>query len=394
MERFNQGRYDFMECKALFDKIDEHNGEYVKVWEDICNIESPTAYKEGVDACSAYLAKIAENRGWKIERKKMENVGDVLVFTMNPKSDAKPFALSGHLDTVHPVGLFGTPAVRIDGNKMYGPGTMDCKGGVVAGMLAMHALEEIGFDKRPVMMLLQTDEEVGSSLSEKATINYICEKSKDAVGFINLEGYTKGEVCIARKGVVTFTFKITGIEAHAANCAKRGASAILEAAHKIIELEKLKDHEGLTCNCGVIKGGSVQNTVPGYCEFKANIRFATYEQYEWVKKYAQDIANTVCVNGCTCELVQSSFRICMTYEDRNAVLLEQMNDIWEKNGFTRLKGEMHNGGSDAADVSAYGIACIDCLGTTGGGIHSPNEYSNIDSLAENAKRIASVIKFI
>ena len=44
-----------MKCKALFDKIDELNDEYVKVWEELCNIESPTAYKIGVDACSEYL---------------------------------------------------------------------------------------------------------------------------------------------------------------------------------------------------------------------------------------------------------------------------------------------------------------------------------------------------
>lgn len=381
----------FMESRALFDKIDELNLEYVSIWEELCNIESPTSCKEGVDACSAYLARIAQKHGWKIEKKEIKCSGDVLCFTMNQDAKGQPFALSGHLDTVHPVGTFGTPAVKIEGNKMYGPGVLDCKGGIVAGLLAMHALEDMGYDKRPVMMLLQTDEEVGSSQSEKATINYICEKAKDAVGFINLEGYTEGEVCIARKGVVTFTFKITGIEAHAANCAKRGANAILEAAHKIIELEKLKDHTGLTCNCGVIKGGTVQNTVPGYCEFKANIRFSTYEQYEWVKEYAQDIASTVFVNGCTCELVQSSFRICMPFEERNVELLEKMNDIWEENGFTRLKGVKHNGGSDAADVSAYGIPCIDCLGTTGGGIHSPNEFSNIDSLAESAKRVACVI---
>ena len=65
-----------MECKALFDRIDELNSEYVKVWEELCNIESPTACKEGVDACSAYLAKIAEKHGWKIERKEMKASGD------------------------------------------------------------------------------------------------------------------------------------------------------------------------------------------------------------------------------------------------------------------------------------------------------------------------------
>lgn len=383
-----------MDLKALFDKIDELNEEYVNAWVDVCNIESPTDCKEGVDACGEYFSKMAERCGWKIDKCPQTVAGDVLCFTMNPSSDQKPFALSGHIDTVHPKGLFGYPPVKIEGNKMHGPGVIDCKGGVVAGMLAMRALWETGFDSRPVMMLLQTDEEVGSSISNKSTIKYMCEKAKDSIGFLNLEGSSAGEVCVARKGVVTFTFKIKGIEAHAANCAKRGANAILEAAYKIIELEKLKDHEGLTCNCGVIKGGSVQNTVPGYCEFKANVRYSDYDQYEWVKKYVQKIADTVYVEGCSCEVVQSSFRICMPLEERNVKFLETANDIWEQSGFSRLVGVKHKGGSDAADISDFGIACIDCLGTSGGGIHSPNEYSYIDSLAESAKRIASLIKMI
>jgi glutamate carboxypeptidase len=380
-----------MKCEALFKKIDELNDKYVKVWEDVCNIESPTEYKEGVDACGKYLVELAKKRNWKIEVMPHENAGDSVCITMNPDVDAAPISLSGHLDTVHPVGLFGNPPVKIEGDIMRGPGTMDCKGGIVAGFLAMEALEELGYKERPVMMLLQTDEENGSSQSQKATINYICEKAKDSVAFMNLEGYTDGETCIARKGVLTYTFKITGVEAHAANCAKRGSNAILEAAHKIIELEKLKDHDGLTCNCGVIKGGSVQNTVPGYCEFKANIRFLNVEQLEWVKEYAKKIADTVYVEGCSCELVQSSFRICMEQNQRNVDLLEKMNCIWESNGLPRLVGKRHNGGSDAADVSAYGIPCIDCFGTSGGGIHSPNEFARISSLAESARRISSII---
>ena len=71
------------------------------------------------------------------------------------------------------------------------------------------------------------------------------------------------------------------MEAHSSNCATAGANAICEAAHKIIELEKIKDKHGLTCNCSVISGGTTVNTVPGHCEFKANVRFATQEQQAW-----------------------------------------------------------------------------------------------------------------
>ena len=52
------------------------------------------------------------------------------------------------------------------------------------------------------------------------------------------------------------------------------------------------------------------------------------------------------------------------------------------------------GGSDAADVSAFGIPCVDSLGVVGGYIHSPKEMAYIDSLVESAKRLVLVVKNI
>ena len=367
---------------------------YVKVWEDVCNIESPTKYKVGVDAVGNYFAEMAQVRGWRVERFEHPISGDVVAITMNPDSKEKPITLSGHMDTVHPIGLFGTPAVRIEDGKIFGPGVLDCKGGIVAAALAMDALREVGFDKRPVLLLLQSDEEGGSAGSNKATIGYMCEKAKDSVAFLNLEGYTPGKACIARKGIITFNFKITGIEAHSSRCATDGANAIAEAAHKIIELEKLKDAAGLTCNCGVISGGSVPNTVAGYCEFKANIRFATADQLEWVRGYVKEIADTAHVKGCVCELEQTGFRVAMQYEERNQRLLDRMNEIFEEVGMSTLEAIFGSGGSDAADATAYGIPCLDSLGTAGGRIHSPDEFSYLESLRESAKRLAAVAYYI
>lgn len=381
-----------MNCEKIFAEIDALNDSYIQIWEDVCNIESPTKYKEGVDAVGRYFADMARERGWLVEIFEQPVSGNVVCITMNPDAKGKPLSLSGHMDTVHAVGSFGTPAVRKDGEKIYGPGVTDCKGGIVAGFFAMDALYRCGFDSRPIRLLLQSDEEVGSSFSQKATIGYICEKAKDSVAFLNLEGhaYPSAQVCIQRKGIATFTFAVTGVEAHSSNCATSGANAIAEAAHKIIELEKLKDKDGLTCNCGLITGGTVVNTVPGFCEFKANLRFATQEQLEWVKEHMQKIADTVYVKGCTTEVTLSGFRVAMERVERNLELVEKINRIFEANGLSQLAPAKRKGGSDAADVTAAGIPCIDSIGAGGGSIHSPDEYAYLASLAESAKRIAAI----
>lgn len=375
----------------IFETIDSLYDSYVKIWEDVCNIESPTESKEGVDAVGKYFSDFATARGWQVEYFSQPLVGDVVSITMNPEAKGQLVCLSGHMDTVHPVGMFGTPAVRVEGDKIYGPGVCDCKGGLVVALLAMEALHKCGFNERPVRLLLQSDEEGGSRLSKKATINYICEKAKGSAAFLNLEGYTSGKACIQRKGIVTYTFKVKGIEAHSSSCATHGANAIAEAAHKIIELEKLKDADGITCNCGVISGGTVPNTVAGYCEFKANIRYATAEQLEWVREYIQKVAATTHVEGCTCEAEQFGFRIAMEYAERNAVLLDKINLIFDKVGMSRLEASLSKGGSDAAEVTSCGIPCLDNFGAEGGKIHSPDEYALLKSLVEMPKRLASII---
>ncbi len=380
-----------MNCKNIFAEIDALNEEYTRFWEDVCNIESPTSYKAGVDQCSRYFADWAQKMGFAVEVFSQPVSGDIVTITMNKEAKGTPVALSGHLDTVHPVGMFGTPAVRRDGEKLYGPGVLDCKGGVVAAALAMAALKNCGFTDRPVQLLLQSDEENGSTYSNKATIRHICEKAKNAVAFLNLEGYTAGEACIVRKGIINYTFKITGKEAHASNCATKGANAIREAAYKIVELEKLKDDAGLTCNCGMISGGTVPNTVAGYCEFKINIRFATAEQLAWVNDYVKKIADTVYVPGCTTEIEVFSHRVAMEYTERNQRLLDRMNEIYERNGMPTLAATTHKGGSDAADATVAGIPSIDSLGTEGGGIHSIREWAWLKSLAESAKRLAAIV---
>lgn len=377
----------------LFSEIDELSDEYLDILEDICNIESPTSYKAGVDAVCDYCVSLAEKKGWSTEIFPWDISGNTALITMNPDAKGKPITLSAHMDTVHPVGLFGSPAVRRDGENMYGPGVMDCKGGIAAALLAMDALERCGFTSRPVRLYLQSDEENSSMTSGKATVRQMCRAAEGSEAFFNLEGYVSGTAVLVRKGIIRYRLTVHGKAIHSARCAY-GVSAIAEAASKILELEKMKDVDGLTCNCGIINGGTAVNTVPELCTFTADIRFANGEQLERARAAIKRIAEHTEIEGSHTELEEISFRPAMPHSEANFKLLERMNEIYKKCSLPALQARFCVSGSDAAYITECGIPCIDSIGTEGGNIHSKNEYIKLSSLAESAKRIASVIYFL
>ena len=308
---------------------------------------------------------------------------------MNPDSNEKPICFSAHMDTVHPIGLCGYPPVRYDEEYIYGPGTSDCKGGLASSFMAMTALDEIGFTKRPVKLILQSDEENSSRNSNKTTTAFMCEKAKDAIAFLNCEGYRENKVVCQRKGIRKYKFEISGKACHSARCYD-GSSAILEAAHKIMELEKFKSEDGITCNCGLIEGGTAENTVPEKCTFTADIRFKTDKQMEEAKRFAEEIAAKSFVEGTSCSLTLVSWRYPMEVNEKNLELLNKINEIFEANGIPKHEFIMSNGGSDAADITHYGIPCVDNLGTIGLYEHSIRECAKLSSLKESAKLLSLI----
>lgn len=378
-----------MDCQKLFSLIDSLNERYCGLWEEVCNMESPTAYKEGVDAVGAVFIQMAKERGWLVEVLEHEKAGNAICVTINPEAKAEPVVFSGHIDTVHPVGLFGTPAVRRDETCIYGPGVMDCKGGVVASFLALDALSQCGFTARPVKLIIQTDEETGSRTSGLDTVKFMCEKAKGAIAFLNTEGIQGNTAVLVRKGILRYRYHIFGKAAHSAVCGS-GANAIAEAAHKLLKLETVKDPDTLTCNCGVIEGGTVPNTVAETCSFTADFRFASEEDYEKAQRLAEEIARENTVAGCRCELERMSYRPAMPLRERNSKLLETINGIYRESGLPELTPRVCLSGSDAAYITAAEIPCVDNFGVDGGNIHSIHEFAYLDSLAAAAKRLAAV----
>ena len=382
-----------MTISKLFDEIDILYPKYLDVLEDVAKIESPSRYKKGVDAVGNYFIEMAKVRGWAVEVLTEKTSGNAICITLNPDAKAAPVALSGHIDTVHPVGLFKEPLVRRDENNMYGPGVLDCKGGVVAAFLCMDALDRCGFRKRPVMLIIQSDEEISSIFSDKRTVKFMCDKAKDAIAFLNLEPAQADSAVIARKGIIRFEFTVHGKAGHSSKCFE-AANAVTEAAHKIIELEKMKSENGLTCNCGVINGGTVANSVADTCIFTADIRFATQEQLEEAKETIKKVSECNVIAGCSSDVKEVSFRPAMEKTEINLKLLDKINKINEEIGLPHLAANTSLGGADTAYTTIAGIPCVDSLGVQGKFQHSVNEYIIMNTLASSAKQQAAIALMI
>jgi acetylornithine deacetylase/succinyl-diaminopimelate desuccinylase-like protein len=94
-----------MMVEGLFERIDKLNDAYIKIWQDVCNIESPGIKKEQVDLAGRYIADWAKKKGWKVHIEPIKGAGDIVWITLNPEAEGQGIFLSGHLDTVHPMGL-------------------------------------------------------------------------------------------------------------------------------------------------------------------------------------------------------------------------------------------------------------------------------------------------
>lgn len=378
-----------MPCQQLIKTIDELNETYIAVWEDVCNIESPTAYKAGVDAVGQYCIRLAEEHGWAVEVAPQTVSGDAICITMNPDAAAAPITFSAHMDTVHPVGLFGTPAVHRDDTYIYGPGVVDCKGGVVACLMAMDALQRCGFTARPVQLVLQSDEENSSRTSGKETIRFMCRKAKGSVAFLNAEGFSDGNVVLTRNGIARYKLTVHGKAAHSSRC-ELGANAIAEAAHKILKFETVKQAGEFTCNCGVIEGGTVPNAVAEECTFTADFRYINNEYFEKADRMVYEVAEQNTVAGCTCTAEPFSSRPAMVHTEFNQELVAKMNAIYAACGLPKVGIAHGPGGSDAAYTTEEGVPTVDCVGVQGSAIHSVREKALLSSLGDSAKRMATV----
>ena len=376
-----------MECKKLLDLIDEKFPEYLDFWKDICNIESPSSDKEGVTQVAEYIDAFCRRKGFKVSRQTYANAGDTVLVELPGVETAAPIALLAHMDTVHQKGAFGEPPVTQKGDLLYGPGVVDCKGGIAVALLAMEALQQSGMEHPTLRLILNSDEEDGTYVGEEG-VEFIKDAARGCAAAFNCESGREGLLIVGRKGIFRAKVTVTGKAAHAGAKYFEGVSAIREAAHKIIALEACSAADGITMNCGVIQGGTVSNIVPESCSFLVDVRFRNDKEEQYAIDCLNDIVGRAYVPGSRSTWEVSKRRPAMENTPANRALFEMVAKNAVELGLDELTASESGGGSDSAYTVGVGVPTVCTFGPTGRYIHSVREEADIRALPDRAKLLA------
>jgi glutamate carboxypeptidase len=347
-------------------------------------VESPTSHPAGVNGVLDIIGSWFEGTGASVERTKIDDrFGDILKVRSKPTGSNAGILVLSHVDTVHPIGTLAGPLpFRRDGDKVYGPGVFDMKGGLTLAVAAFRRLARGNVTcPLPITFMFTPDEEVGSVASRQ---HIEAEATRNKYVLVTEPKRNGGRVVTSRKGTGRFLIEARGRPAHAGVAHDKGRSAIRAMAKIILDIEGFTDYaRGITTNVGLVSGGTGVNVIPEYCRINADMRIldlqsaAEMEQRFHALK-SPDPGVEIKVTG---GMLRPPFE--RTAEvDR---LLDKAAAVAATLGFTLESGPRTGGGSDGNFTAALGLPTLDGLGVNGDGAHTHEEHLLVSSIERGTR---------
>ena len=369
---------------------------------ELVNTDAGSFTPAGVTRVADLCQTRFEAGGWEVERHQHRPdqewagapLGDMVV---GRRAGARPVADGGrrllllaHMDTVFDEGTAAARPFRTRDGRAYGPGVTDDKAGVVCGFEAVEVLCDLaGFDDfAAITLVCSPDEEIGSPFS-RPRIEALAGEHDIAVGLAAAR--VNGALVSARKGISAFTVEVTGKAVHAGVRPTEGVNALLEAAHKTVALQGLNGRwDGVTCNVGVLRGGSRTNVVADRATMQVEVRAATTAAFDQAMDEVGRIVAATTVSGARAELLPAHRHPPMERTEAVAALVAEARAVARDLGFE--VGEAATGGAgDANTTAAAGLPTIDGLAPVGGEAHGPTEWLDLDSVVPRTALLAGLL---
>ncbi len=378
------------------DYIAEHREEMLDFLITLVNLEGHYNEKAQVEKVRMFYQSALEKEGFDCEVIEVApDRAGILVATLGSERPSQPIILEGHLDTVHHTGAFGGPnPCRVKDGKIYGPGVVDMKGGMVIALYIAKALNAVGFDKCPIKIIAVCDEEADHVGNDGDIILMdACRGGKIALSF----EVAPENNCLAtrRKAQLVYHIDIKGVGGHAGNNFWEAKNAIFEANRIINEVVTLTNkEEETTVTASVIKAGEQQTAIPDYCRLVFDIRIVSEAERERVIRRFEEVLDHPS-EGYTIKYDLEVAKLKPLQETADVLAVWNfVNDAAIACGYPPFGKILRGGANDAGNIAAAGVPTIDSCGMMGTFAHNIKEYAILESLYTRTEIFATALSEI
>jgi glutamate carboxypeptidase len=373
---------------AAMREISARQDEFLRDLETLVNLDSGTYDRADVEQVGAWVRARCATWGASLTENPGGDYADSFAATIDG-AGRHIVVLLAHLDTVFPHGTAAERPFRIDGTSALGPGTCDMKGGLLAGIYAIEALRNLGFDSFGQLRLIcTTDEEVGAP-SSRAFVERMAEGARAVL--VLEAGRENGDIVGQRRGGGMYRLEVHGRSAHAGVEPQKGRSAILTLSRQVVALQALSNlATGQTVNVGTLRAGTRPNVIPDHAVAEVDLRFNTVADMQALLAQIEAALTREAIEGTTYTWTPVQFRPPWERNDGTEHLADLARAVAGILGFD--VGVAATGGtSDGNFTAARDIPTLDGLGPVGGLDHGPLEYIDIPSIAPRTALLAGLI---
>lgn len=360
--------------------IDSHRDEIIEQWKTLVNLEAESHQLEQLEVVVNHLYRIFTEAGVKCELRETHPEGPkMLIGEIGSGRLGQPIVFSGHYDTVFPKGRFGENPFHIEDGRAYGPGCLDMKGGIIMTLYIIKALEAAGYDERPLRVVFAGDEEGGPY--HNTTPPVFREAAQGCKFALNMEtGPIDNSLCVGRKGAIIGSFTVHGVAAHSGNNFDAGRNAVVDAAYKMLEIDKLTNMEtGTNMNVAVVNGGKMWNQIPDLCEVTYSGRFSSVAEMDRVVKRIEELMSVPYVKGTTTDYKPGLSGNPFEKSPQNLALWSFCSKVSQDLGLGEMGNVVLGGGSDAVQISNVCPTLCSC-GVLGQWNHTEREYAVVETM--------------
>lgn len=378
--------------EALLKKAQAEQKPYLATVEQLVNVDTGTGQEPGLKTVSALLVERLEALGAEVKTSPASpSAGDNIVGTFKG-TGSKSFLLMVHYDTVFLPGTAAKRPFKVEGERAYGPGVADAKGGVAMILHSLKLLQDDKFDGFGTLtVLFNPDEETGSAGSK----TIIAELARQHDYVFSYEPPDKDAVTVATNGINGVMLEVKGKSSHAGSAPEAGHNAAMELAHQMLQLKDLGDPaKGTTVHWTMVKAGDKRNIIPASASAEADMRYSDLSESDRVLADAQRLVQKKLIDGTEVTVRLEKGRPPLAKNAASERLAKDAQALYAKIDRT-IEPIAMRFGTDAGYAYVPGSdkpAVLETMGVVGAGLHADDEYIELSSIAPRLYLTVALIR--